>query len=110
MKFGVVVIPGSSRNDEMNQVSDIGIKGLKDHSKIIFRYCDVDENVTAQTNVNGSVESMSSICNVQRNGYEIMVRPEYASKVFSGSVRGKKLIDLSIQSWMPNRVYKCSTK
>jgi len=55
------------------------LKSLNANDQILFRYCDEQGNVTAESNPNGSIENIASICNAGRNVFGMMPHPERAS-------------------------------
>ena len=77
-----------------------GLQDLKDQDQIIFRYCDSEGNVSDETNVNGSIESIAGICNKERNVFGMMPHPERASEAILGGSDGKRLFD-SLMSDVP---------
>lgn len=51
---------------------------LKANDQILFRYCDENGNITADSNPNGSLENIAGICNSTRNVFGMMPHPERA--------------------------------
>lgn len=64
---------------------------LRRENRIIFRYCDVDGNLSDQANPNGSLDHIAGICNRQRNVLGLMPHPERASEEILGSSDGRLL-------------------
>lgn len=62
---------------------------LQRENRIIFRYSDTDGETTAQSNPNGSIESIAGICNRERNVLGMMPHPERASEDLLGSSDGR---------------------
>ena len=49
---------------------------LEENGQIIFRYCDTNGNVSAESNPNGSVGSVAGVANEQKNVMGMMPHPE----------------------------------
>lgn len=64
------------------------LKQLNDNDQVLFRYCDEDGNITADSNPNGSVENIAGICNAGRNVFGMMPHPERASDLELGNDDG----------------------
>lgn len=64
---------------------------LRRENRIIFRYCDVDGNLSDEANPNGSLDHIAGICNRQRNVLGLMPHPERASEEILGSSDGRLL-------------------
>ena len=54
------------------------LENMKRNKQILFKYGDKENNVTSETNPNGSIENIAGICNEQRNVYGMMPHPERA--------------------------------
>lgn len=52
------------------------LKNLEDKGQILFRYCDISGNVSADSNPNGSVGSVAGVTNEQKNVMGMMPHPE----------------------------------
>jgi phosphoribosylformylglycinamidine synthase len=55
------------------------LKKLNQNNQILFRYCDVNGNITDEANPNGASENIAGICNEGRNVFGMMPHPERAS-------------------------------
>lgn len=55
------------------------VKEMEDRDQILFRYCDEQGNVTAESNPNGSVANIAGVCNAGRNVFGMMPHPERAA-------------------------------
>lgn len=55
------------------------IKEIEDRDQILFRYCDEQGNVTAESNPNGSIANIAGVCNAGRNVFGMMPHPERAA-------------------------------
>ncbi len=49
---------------------------LKTNDQILFKYCDVNGNISDEANPNGSLENIAGICNAGRNVFGMMPHPE----------------------------------
>jgi phosphoribosylformylglycinamidine synthase len=49
---------------------------LKANDQILFKYCDINGNITNEANPNGSLENIAGICNAGRNVFGMMPHPE----------------------------------
>jgi phosphoribosylformylglycinamidine synthase len=67
---------------------DDTLKALTDHQQIVFRYCDVEGNITSDANPNGSVANIAGICNRQGNVIGMMPHPERAAESILGGTNG----------------------
>lgn len=65
---------------------------LEANDQILFRYCDVNGNITAAANVNGAERNIAGICNAGRNVFGMMPHPERASDTILGNVDGLKIM------------------
>jgi len=74
-----------------------GLRRLHDNRQIVFRYCGPDGQIAPDDNVNGSVDSIAGICNVQQNVLGMMPHPERACEAELGGDDGRGLF-LSIQA------------
>lgn len=70
-----------------------GLKELRDQNRIVFRYCNVNGEVTEESNFNGSVDSIAGICNEGGNVLGMMPHPERAVEGLLGSEDGKKIFN-----------------
>jgi len=62
---------------------------LQRDNRIIFRYSDVNGNLAADANPNGSLDHIAGICNRERNVLGMMPHPERASEQLLGSSDGR---------------------
>ncbi|MCB0524883.1 MAG: phosphoribosylformylglycinamidine synthase subunit PurQ [Lewinellaceae bacterium] len=66
---------------------------LEKNDQILFRYCDPEGNVTAESNPNGALNNIAGICNAQRNVFGMMPHPERASEEVLGNTDGRLLFE-----------------
>jgi phosphoribosylformylglycinamidine synthase len=69
------------------------IDEIEANDQVIFRYCDVNGNVTESSNPNGSMNNIAGICNKERNVYGMMPHPERASDNIQGNEDGKLIFE-----------------
>ena len=72
---------------------DATLKQIKDNNQVLFRYCDEQGNITAESNPNGALDNIAGICNRQRNVFGMMPHPERASESVLGNTDGKLIFD-----------------
>jgi phosphoribosylformylglycinamidine synthase I len=61
---------------------------LERNEQIVFRYCDAEGRVTAESNPNGSARNIAGICNRGRNVMGLMPHPERCSEPLLGNTDG----------------------
>ncbi|NNE54785.1 MAG: phosphoribosylformylglycinamidine synthase I, partial [Flavobacteriales bacterium] len=76
------------------------LKELNDNDQVIFRYCNADGEVTAESNPNGSAENIAGVCNKTKNVFGMMPHPERAADYELSNLDGKELFD-SILATIP---------
>ncbi len=64
------------------------IKSLEDNNQIVFQYCDTAGNITAESNYNGSHNSIAGIVNTTGNVFGMMPHPERACDALLGNMDG----------------------
>lgn len=69
------------------------LRSLEDNSRIAFRYCDTEANVSAPANPNGSVGNIAGILNKSGNVLGMMPHPERACEERLGSADGRLIFD-----------------
>lgn len=75
-----------------NYFTDIDtLRRLEGNNQIVFRYCDVDANVTPQANPNGSMANIAGIINEEGNVLGMMPHPERASDPLLRHTDGQKI-------------------
>jgi phosphoribosylformylglycinamidine synthase len=68
------VAHGEGRYYAANDVLD----SLQKNNQVIYRYCNEEGNITAESNPNGAINNIAGICNVDRNVFGMMPHPERA--------------------------------
>jgi phosphoribosylformylglycinamidine synthase len=61
---------------------------MKLNDQIMFRYCDIDGNITENSNPNGSLENIAGVCNKSKNVFGMMPHPERAADSHLGNTDG----------------------
>ncbi|NKB18656.1 MAG: phosphoribosylformylglycinamidine synthase subunit PurQ [Pseudanabaena sp. CRU_2_10] len=69
------------------------LKSLEASNQIVWRYCDLQGNVTEAANPNGSMHNIAGICNREGNVLGMMPHPERAADAILGSTAGKGLFE-----------------
>jgi len=75
---------------------------LKKNDQIVFRYSDPDGSISKMANVNGSMENIAGLMNLDRNVLGMMPHPERASEALLGSTDGKIIFE-SIIDYIESR-------
>ncbi len=89
------------------------LQTLEEHDRILFRYCDLEGNVTRDANPNGSTGSIAGILNAEGNVMGMMPHPERASESILGNTDGRKIFSSLISSFvlhedpLPSRRIEC---
>ncbi|MCU0315369.1 MAG: phosphoribosylformylglycinamidine synthase subunit PurQ [Fimbriimonadaceae bacterium] len=71
---------------------DETLKRLNGEGLVAFRYCDGAGNLTSDSNINGSVESIAGILSQNGNVLGLMPHPERATKALLGGVDGRTIL------------------
>ena len=74
------------------------LKKLNQNNQILFRYCDVNGNITDEANPNGALENIAGICNESRNVFGMMPHPERASDKELFNEDGKFLFESILEN------------
>jgi phosphoribosylformylglycinamidine synthase len=74
------------------------MKKLNQNNQILFRYCDVNGNITDEANPNGAQENIAGICNESRNVFGMMPHPERASDKELFNEDGKFLFESILEN------------
>jgi phosphoribosylformylglycinamidine synthase len=77
---------------EGNYVCDAEtMNSLEENGQIVFRYCDEDGELSADSNPNGALSNIAGICNLDRNVLGMMPHPERACEELLGSNDGRDI-------------------
>ncbi len=74
------------------------MKKLNQNNQILFRYCDINGNITDEANPNGALENIAGICNESRNVFGMMPHPERASDKELFNEDGKFLFESILEN------------
>lgn len=66
---------------------------LEANDQILFKYCQPNGEIAAESNPNGALDNIAGICNKQRNVFGMMPHPERASEDILGNADGHRLFD-----------------
>jgi phosphoribosylformylglycinamidine synthase subunit PurQ / glutaminase len=66
---------------------------LRKDRRVIFRYCNPEGQITADSNPNGSLDNIAGICNEGRNVLGMMPHPERFSEGVLGGTDGFKIFE-----------------
>ena len=69
------------------------LKSLNDNGQVLFRYCDMNGNVSMETNPNGSLDNIAGISNKAKNVFGMMPHPERAADTELGNTDGKGVFE-----------------
>ncbi len=69
------------------------LQELYANDQVLFKYCDVNGNVTPEANPNGSLDNIAGITNATRNVFGMMPHPERASEEAMGNTDGLILFE-----------------
>jgi len=77
------------------------LKELEKNGQVVARYCDPEGNVTEEANVNGSLNNIAAVSNVEGTVLGIMPHPERVSNklIGQGSEDGRQIFQ-SIISYL----------
>ncbi|MEN9334777.1 MAG: hypothetical protein RLY35_1957 [Bacteroidota bacterium] len=76
------------------------LKQIEDNGQVLFRYCDADGNITAESNPNGALNNIAGVCNAQKNVFGMMPHPERASDFELSNTDGRVIFE-SILAQLP---------
>ena len=67
---------------------------LESNGQVLFRYCDIEGNVTDAANPNGASRNIAGICNESRNVFGMMPHPERACSTALGNTDGRRIFNV----------------
>jgi phosphoribosylformylglycinamidine synthase I len=75
------------------------LASIINNDQVIYRYCDQDGNINAESNPNGTLNNIAGICNANRNVFGMMPHPERACASALGNTDGRTVFNtLFLQS------------
>lgn len=69
------------------------LKSINENQQVIYRYCDENGNVNAESNPNGAVENIAGVCNLTKNVFGMMPHPERAADIELGNTDGLRIFE-----------------
>ena len=76
------------------------LKQIEANGQVLFRYCDADGNITADSNPNGALNNIAGVCNDKKNVFGMMPHPERASDFELSNTDGRVIFE-SILAQLP---------
>jgi len=73
--------------------TDSILEEINANQQVIYRYCDENGNINAQSNPNGSLENIAGVCNKTKNVFGMMPHPERAADPNLGNTDGLKIME-----------------
>jgi len=67
--------------------------GLYDNEQVLFRYCDLEGNISPASNPNGSLDNIAGVCNKNRNVFGMMPHPERAADALLANQDGLAIFE-----------------
>ncbi|MEO7444111.1 MAG: phosphoribosylformylglycinamidine synthase subunit PurQ [Ferruginibacter sp.] len=68
------------------------LKSLEENNQVLFRYCDINGEITAEANPNGSANNIAGIKNTEGNVIGMMPHPERACDIVLGNIDGREIL------------------
>jgi phosphoribosylformylglycinamidine synthase len=65
---------------------------LEGNNQVIYKYCDMEGNITQEANHNGATRNIAGICNRDRNIFGMMPHPERACSEALGNTDGRIIL------------------
>lgn len=90
LKIGEILNIPIAHGEGSYFIDEDKVKNLYDNEQVLLEYCDKSGN---KENPNGSVSSIASICNKNKNIFGLMPHPERAVEDILGSSDGVKMIE-----------------
>ncbi len=72
---------------------------MKANGQIIFKYCNDNGEITADSNPNGATENIAGVCNAGKNVFGMMPHPERAADELLGNIDGKFLFESILKAF-----------
>lgn len=74
------------------------LQEIEENQQVIYRYCDENGIVNADSNPNGAVNNIAGVCNKNRNVFGMMPHPERAADTNLGNVDGLRIFESMMNS------------
>ncbi len=68
------------------------LKAIEDGDQVLFRYCNAQGEVTAESNPNGSIHNIAGVSNAAKNVFGMMPHPERAADPLLGNLDGRMIL------------------
>ena len=75
---------------------------MKANGQIIFKYCNDNGEITADSNPNGATENIAGVCNAGKNVFGMRPHPERAADELLGNIDGKFLFESILKGILVN--------
>ncbi len=69
------------------------LAAMNKNGQIIFRYCNENGDLTADSNPNGATENIAGVCNATKNVFGMMPHPERAADTILSNIDGKSIFE-----------------
>lgn len=79
-------------------IAPAGLKKLRDENRVVFRYCEEDGTVNADSAPNGSLDNIAGIINEAGNVLGMMPHPERLAEPVLGGDEGRYVFDSILQA------------
>ena len=63
------------------------------NDQVLFRYCDIEGNISPTANPNGSLDNIAGVCNKNRNVFGMMPHPERAADAICANEDGLAIFE-----------------
>ncbi|MBN2385177.1 phosphoribosylformylglycinamidine synthase subunit PurQ [bacterium] len=94
----VITVPIAHMDGNYFAEPDV-LTDMKQHNQIIFRYCDLQGNVTEEANPNGSIEHIAGIINKRGNIFSLMPHPERCCENVLGNSDGRFIFESILDNY-----------
>jgi phosphoribosylformylglycinamidine synthase I len=88
----VLTIPIAHAEGRFFAPDDV-IRDIEENNQVLFRYCDMDGQLTEDANPNGSLNHIAGLCNANKNVFGMMPHPERAAEAILGNEDGRWLFE-----------------
>jgi phosphoribosylformylglycinamidine synthase len=68
-----------------------------DNDQVIFRYCDMEGNISEESNPNGAIQNIAGVCNSGKNVFGMMPHPERAVDPALSNTDGRDIFESILQ-------------
>jgi phosphoribosylformylglycinamidine synthase len=73
------------------------LKSIMDNDQVIFRYCDMEGNISEESNPNGAIQNIAGVCNSGKNVFGMMPHPERAVDPALSNTDGRDILESILQ-------------